>query len=145
MMKIAVSACLLGHNVRYDGSNKQNNELLKLLKNSEVIPICPEVLGGLNIPHLPCEINGNQVINSNKDDVTKYFKSGSLLAYEKIQGCDFVVLKTKSPTCGYRKIYDGSFSSKLIEGNGIFTDLLISNKIKAFSEEDFDEISLLLK
>lgn len=140
MMKIAVSACLLGHNVRYDGSNKQNNELLKLLKNSEVIPICPEVLGGLNIPHLPCEINGNQVINSNKDDVTKYFKSGSLLAYEKIQGCDFVILKTKSPSCGYRKIYDGSFSGKLIDGNGIFAQICINNKIKIYTENDIELI-----
>ena len=145
MKKIGVSACLLGHNVRYDGTNKMNNELIKLIEGNEIIPICPEVLAGLSTPRTPFELVNNRAITIDNKDITNQLLSGSNIALEKVLDCDFVILKTKSPSCGYKKIYDGSFSSKLIEGNGIFTNLLISNKIKVFSEEDFDEISLLLK
>ena len=145
MKKIGVSACLLGHNVRYDGTNKINNELIKLIEGNETIPICPEVLAGLSTPRTPFELVNNRAITIDNKDITDKLLLGSNIALEKVLDCDFVILKTKSPSCGYKKIYDGSFSSKLIEGNGIFTNLLISNKIKVFSEEDFDEISLLLK
>ena len=145
MKKIGVSACLLGHNVRYDGTNKINNELITLIEGNEIIPICPEVLAGLSTPRTPFELVNNRAITIDNKDITNQLLSGSNIALEKVLDCDFVILKTKSPSCGYKKIYDGSFSSKLIEGNGVFTNLLISNKIKVFSEEDFDEISLLLK
>ena len=145
MKKIGVSACLLGHNVRYDGTNKMNNELIKLIEGNEIIPVCPEVLAGLSTPRTPFELVNNRAITIDNKDITDKLLSGSNIALEKVLDCDFVILKSKSPSCGYKKIYDGSFSSKLIEGNGIFTNLLISNKIKVFSEEDFDEISLLLK
>ena len=145
MKKIGVSACLLGHNVRYDGTNKTNNELIKLIEGNEIIPVCPEVLAGLSTPRTPFELVNNRAITIDNKDITNQLLSGSNIALEKVLDCDFVILKTRSPSCGYKKIYDGSFSSKLIEGNGIFTNLLISNKIKVFSEEDFDEISLLLK
>lgn len=144
MKKIGVSACLLGDNVRYDGSNKKNEKLIKLLEGYEIISICPEVLGGLNVPHLPCERKNNIVINSNNEDVTNSFISGANKALEKIKDCDFVILKTKSPSCGYKKIYDGTFSNKLIDGNGVFTDLCISNNIKVFTEEDLDIIDFEL-
>ena len=145
MKKIGVSACLLGHNVRYDGTNKMNNELIELIDGNIIIPICPEVLAGLSTPRTPFELVNNRDITIDNKDITNQLLSGSNIALEKVLDCDFVILKSKSPSCGYKKIYDGSFSSKLIEGNGIFTNLLISNKIKVFSEEDFDEISLLLK
>ena len=140
MMKIGVSACLLGHNVRYDASNKKNDVIIKLLKDSFVVPICPEVAGGFNVPHLPCEIKGDVVLNSNGEDVGKIFISGANLEFEKIKDCDFVILKTKSPSCGYKKIYDGTFSNNLIDGNGIFAKLCIENDIEIYTEDDIKSI-----
>ena len=144
MKKIGVSACLLGDNVRYDGTNKRNDSLLKILKNCEIVSICPEVLGGLKIPHLPCERKNNIVVNSNNEDVTNIFVTGAKLAFEKIKDCDFVILKTKSPSCGLNKIYDGTFSNKLINGNGLLTDLCIQANIKVFTEEDLNIIESII-
>ena len=144
-MKIAVSACLLGRNVRYDGSNKKNNRLLEIIKGQEVIEICPELLSSFDIPHLPLEIKDNRVYTSKNLDVTDKLLSGSNKAYELIKDCDFLVLKTKSPSCGYKKIYDGSFSGKLIDGNGIFTSIALKNNKKVFTEEDLDNIVTYLK
>lgn len=144
-MKIGISACLLGHNVRYDGSNKLNNKLLEILKNEELVPICPEQLASFSIPHLPLEIKDNIVYSSDGKDVSNQLLTGCKLAYEQIKNCDFLILKAKSPSCGYKKIYDGTFSGKLIEGNGYFTRLAISNNKKIFNEEDLDLIATYLK
>ncbi len=141
MKKIGVSACLLGHNVRYDGTSKKNEELLKLLEGQEVIAICPEVAGGFSVPHDPCEIALDKVISSENNDVTDIFVKGAEASLKIIEDCDFVVLKSKSPSCGYGKIYDGSFSGKLVDGNGIFARLCLEHKIKIFTEEDLDDIN----
>ena len=140
MKKIGVSACLLGENVRYDGTNKINNELIDILSGNEIVSICPELLGGFLIPHLPCEIRNNKVYDANNNDVTNILLSGAKIALEKIKHCDFVILKTKSPSCGYKMIYDGTFSNKLIEGNGVFTKLCLQNNIKIFTEKDIEGI-----
>jgi len=145
MKKIAVSACLLGENVRYDGSNKRNDKLLKLLSNSEIISICPEVAGNFSIPRSSIEINSGKVITSSGNDVTDKLYKGSKLALDKIKDCDFVILKTNSPSCGYKRIYDGTFTGKLIKGNGVFTNMCLENNIKVFTEEDLDIITNLLK
>ena len=139
-MKIGVSACLLGHNVRYDATNKKNNELIEILKDVDIISICPEVLGGLSVPHFPCEIKDNVINNSQNEDMTSFFVRGSNLAYNMIKDCDFLILKTKSPSCGYQKIYDGSFSGKLIDGNGLFAKLCIENNIRIYTENDIEQI-----
>ena len=76
-MKIIVSACLLGYNVKYDGKNNLNDELIEFLKNHEVISVCPEVMGGLSTPRIPSEINNNKVINQENIDVTKEFSLGA--------------------------------------------------------------------
>lgn len=144
-MKIGISACLLGYNVRYDGSNKLNDKLLEILKNEELVPICPEQLASFSIPHLPLEIKNDVVYTSDGKDVSNQLLTGCNLAYENIQDCDFLVLKSKSPSCGYKKIYDGTFSGKLIEGNGYFTRLAILNNKKVFNEEDLDLIATYLE
>ena len=144
MKKIAVSACLLGENVRYNGTNKKNDSLINLLNNCEIISICPEMYAGFKIPHVPYEIKDNIVIDKDNNDVTDMFISGASIALEKIKDCDFVVLKTKSPSCGYKKIYDGSFTGTLVDGNGVFTDLCLKNNIKVFTEEDLDIIANLI-
>ena len=139
-MKIGISACLTGYNVRYNGSNKLNKELLKLLEGHELIVICPEFRAGFSIPHKPLEIKDGQVITSDGKFVTEKLNKGSLLCLEKIKDCDFLILKSKSPSCGYKKIYDGTFSNTLTDGNGIFTQLCINNGLKIYTENDLEEI-----
>ena len=139
-MKIAISACLCGKNVRYDGSNKKDERLLKLLEGHELIMICPELEAGFPIPHEPLEIRLGKVFTSSLNDVTDRLLQGSHRCLEQIKGCDLVMLKQKSPSCGNGKIYDGSFSGRLIEGNGIFAKMCIDNGYRVFSEEDYESI-----
>ena len=145
MKKVGVSACLMGKNVRYNNTNKKNDELITLLKECEIIEICPEVFAGLPIPHNPIEINNNKIIDKYGNDYTLQIQKGNNIALQKVLNCDFLVLKTKSPTCGYKRIYDGSFSNNLINGNGSFVSLCLQNNIKVFTEEDLLQISKLLK
>lgn len=136
--KILVSACLLGIDSKYNGDNNKNEKVLDLLNKYEVVPFCPEIMGGLSTPREPCEILGNKVITISGKDVTKNFIKGAKesLKLIKLYKIKKVVVKSKSPSCGYKKIYDGSFSNTLIEGNGITTDLLLKNNIEVLTEED---------
>lgn len=141
---ILVSACLLGVNCKYNGENNYNDKVIKFLKNKKFIPVCPEQLGGLQTPRLASEIvlkkNKKYVLNVNNEDVTKQFVRGAneVLNIAKKFNCSLAVLKAKSPSCGFGKIYDGSFSSKLVDGNGITAQLLIDNNIKVISEKDIN-------
>lgn len=139
MVKIGVSACLIGKNTKYDGTNNKNDKIIKYLKDKEVYPICPEVLGGLDIPRSPSEIIKDKVINKEGKDVTYNFEQGAIKALKFLQerGVDTIILKSKSPSCGYNKIYDGTFSGKLIDGNGMFTRLALAYNFKILTEEDF--------
>ena len=143
-MKIAVSSCLLGHNVRFDGSNKRNDRIINMLKNHEIIPICPEQYSGFSIPHDPLEIKDGKVYTINGIDVSDILINGSNDLLNRITDCDFVILKSKSPTCGYMKIYDGSFTDTLIDGNGIFAQMCVNKKIKIFTENDLDLLEEIL-
>lgn len=139
--KIIISACLLGYPCRYDG--KKNEILLQIKKLIEdplieLIPVCPEQLGGLPTPRTGSEIIKNKVINQEGIDVTKEFQKGAeeTLKIVKANYCKKVILKSKSPSCGYGQIYDGTFTRTLINGNGITTRLLLKNNIKIFTEKD---------
>lgn len=138
-MKIAVSACLLGRNVKYNGKNNFSSKLVEKLKNHEIIEICPEVLGGLPTPRDPAEIVDGEVINNKGISVDSEFRKGAQKALEIImkEGVELVVLQSRSPSCGKGYIYDGTFSSNLIEADGIFVRLLEENGIKAIDVEDF--------
>jgi uncharacterized protein YbbK (DUF523 family) len=140
--KILVSACLLGINCKYDGTSNKNEKILKLKKNFILIPVCPEILGGLTIPREPAEQKGKRVITKSGKDATKYFEKGAkeVLKICKILKIKKAILKQKSPSCGCGKIYDGTFSGKLIKGEGATTKLLKKNKIKVFTEENFEKI-----
>jgi len=135
---VAVSACLLGENCKYSGGNNLNEKLVALLCGKKVIPVCPEVLGGLKTPRKPCEIKNGCVINTNGEDVTMFFINGAENALKTIleSKADIVVLQPRSPSCGVKQIYDGSFSGKLIQGKGIFAELLEENGIKTVDAED---------
>jgi len=148
---VLISACLLGVCCKYNGGDNKNNEVLKILKKHPVIPICPEQLGGLSTPRKPAEIQacsaddvlkGNgKVVNLDGNDVTEYFIRGAYEALKLAQIYDvkIAILKSKSPSCGCGLIYDGSFSGKLKEGNGITTELLIQNGVKVYTEKDLEK------
>lgn len=138
-MKIAVSACLLGINYKYNGGNNYSEKLEKLLEKHEVIPICPEVLGGLPIPRDPSEIVKGEVLTNKRKSVDKEFRSGAkkALAIIKESGTELVILQSRSPSCGLGKIYDGSFKGRLVEGDGVFVKLLKDEGIKAVDVGDF--------
>ena len=139
---VLVSACLLGINCKYDGTSSKNEKILKLAKNYILIPVCPEILGGLPIPRERAERKGEKVITKSGKDVTKYFEKGAkeVLKIAKILKIKKAILKQKSPSCGCGKIYDGTFSGRLIRGDGVTAKLLKKNGIKVFSEEDIDSI-----
>ncbi|WP_321328371.1 2-amino-4-hydroxy-6-hydroxymethyldihydropteridine diphosphokinase [uncultured Ilyobacter sp.] len=129
--KILVSSCLLGENCNYKGGNNKNNLLIKLENSVSYIPVCPEVMGGLETPRIPAEIKNNKVITKENSDVTEEFNRGATLALGKAleNNCTLALMKGKSPSCGLGEIYSGDFTGKLVEGDGITAKLLLKNKI----------------
>lgn len=136
-MKI-VSACLAGIKCRWDGNAKPNQKVIDLVKQSKAIPICPEQLGGLTTPRMPAEQKGDKVFTKDGKDITINFEKGAneVLKFTQLFNCKEAILKSKSPSCGVGVIPDGTFSGKLIEGDGITTSLLKKEGIKIISEED---------
>ena len=130
--KIAVSACLLGVNCKYDSKNNYNPKIQELIKDKRVYVICPEVFSGLTTPRIPSEIKNNKVINIEGVDVTPYFEIGKekTLAFLKDHGVTKVILKDGSPSCGYSYIYDGSFSHMKVSGMGKCAEYLVKNGIE---------------
>ena len=137
-MKIAVSACLLGENCKYNGGNNYSEKVRAYTKGHEIIPVCPEVLGGLPIPREPAEIVNGIVSLNDGTSVDKEFRQGAKEALKivKEQNADIVILQSRSPSCGVNTVYDGSFSGRIISGQGVFADLLMRNGIKAIDVED---------
>ena len=132
------SACLLGIKCRYDGKSKSNKKVLELAKRDILIPVCPEQLGGLPTPREPAEQKMNRVITKSGEDVTENFVNGArqVLELAKLFGIKEAILKQRSPSCGCGQIYDGTFTGKIIEGDGVTTALLKKNGIKVITEED---------
>ena len=137
-MKIAVSSCLLGDNCKYNGGNNYNEKVIKFVEEHEVISVCPEVLGGLPIPRESAEIVNGVVSLKDGSSVDKMFRDGAEKAIHivKENNVDLVILQSRSPSCGVNNIYDGSFSGKLIPGQGVFSELLKKNGIKVIDVED---------
>lgn len=137
-MKIIVSACLLGENCKYNGGNNRCQEVLDFVKNHEVIPVCPEVVGGLSTPRLPAEIKNGIVTNTEGNPVDAEFRKGANIALDIAlkEGAELAILQPRSPSCGCKQIYDGTFTRTLISGKGIFAQLLHDNGIKAIEPTD---------
>ena len=133
--KILVSACLLGVNCKYNGGNNSYSEIDEFLKDYEIIPICPEIMGGLSTPRCPAEIVGDKVITKDGVDVTKQYIKGAseCLFLAKKYNVKKALLKLKSPSCGYEQVYDGTFTNTLINKNGITAELLKNNGIEIIS------------
>ena len=137
-MKIAVSSCLLGDNCKYNGGNNYSEKVIKFVEEHEVISVCPEVLGGLPIPRESAEIVNGVVSLKDGSSVDKKFRDGAEKAIRivKENNADLAILQSRSPSCGVNTIYDGSFSGKLIPGQGVFSELLKKNGIKVIDVED---------
>ena len=146
MKSILVSKCLLGDNVRYDGGHckLRQDHLSRLKSKFEIIPICPEVMAGLGTPRDPIELKNSLVIDKKGNDKTELFRPVKKTLEELIKDkqIKFALLKEFSPSCGSKKIYDGSFDGKIINGEGVITSFLLSLGLKIYSEE---EIDILLK
>ena len=140
-MNILVSACLLGASCRYDGKSKPYENVIKLMDKYNLIPFCPEVMGGLPTPRPGSEIVGNNVVNEYGEDVTKQYNKGAeeALKIAKLYNCKYAILKEKSPSCGCNKIHNGKFDGGYIDGQGITAKLLIKNGIKVISENEADK------
>jgi len=135
---ILCSACLLGVACRHDGKSKVYKKVLDLASEEILIPICPEQLGGLPTPRNTSEIRGGKVVTEKGVDVTGKFEEGAkqVLALAELFGCSEVILKQRSPSCGSGKIYDGTFSGIIVEGDGVTAKLLKENGISVKTEED---------
>ncbi len=136
-MKILVSRCLLGENCRYKGDNCKNEKVIALGKEHELIGVCPETDGGLCTPRDPAERVGDKVISSAGRDVTEEYRRGAEIALRtaKRENVAYCIFKAKSPSCGCGRIYDGTFSGKLVEGNGVTSELLLKNGFCVKTEE----------
>ncbi|QIO07299.1 DUF523 domain-containing protein [Acinetobacter shaoyimingii] len=148
-MKFLISACLVGHPVRYDGKHCLHSKLKALIKTEQAVVICPEVAGGLSTPRLPAEIVGGdgfdvlqgqaKVLNSIGEDVTQAFLYGAHQALEwaKAHHVTHVILKANSPSCGASLIYDGTFTGQKIQGNGVTSALLKQHGFEVWTEDEF--------
>lgn len=140
-MSIVVSSCLLGCNCKYNGGNNANERVIEFCKGKDVISICPEQLGDLPTPRPPAEIVNGIVMNNQGENVDESFKLGVHRAMEEIANreIEFAILQSRSPSCGVKQIYDGTFSGRLIPGQGLFARELAKQKIKIVDVEDFKE------
>lgn len=143
-MNILVSKCLLGENCKYSGGNNYNKSVVEFCENHNIIPICPECMGGLPTPREPSEIrfvNGvEKVFTQSGCDVSASFQKGaeaSLKAANENE-TELCILKESSPSCGVNNIYDGTFSHVKISGMGLTAKILKQNGFKILSEKDIE-------
>ncbi|MFK8330847.1 DUF523 domain-containing protein [Pseudomonas sp. BJa5] len=156
--KVLVSACLLGQPVRYDGRASGHPDLLQQWQaEGRIVPLCPEVAGGLPTPRPPAEIPGGQggavldgdaqVVTVGGEDVSAQFLAGArrALALVRAHGIRIAVLKSGSPSCGNRLTYDGTFSGTKVQGEGVTTALLRREGVQVFSELELEAAERALK
>lgn len=138
-MKVLVSACLLGENCKYSGGNNFNQRVVDFVKDKEIIPICPEVMGGLDTPRNPAEIVNGVVMTNAGENVDAQFHAGVQKVLELIEDEDieFAILQARSPSCGTRQIYDGTFSKSLIDGQGLLAKALCQKGIRLIDSSEF--------
>ena len=140
MQNVLISACLLGVDCKYNGSNnKLDDEIIHSLKEKyNLIPVCPEIMGGMPTPRNPIEIKDGKVFDYDGVEFTKEFEKGSeeVVKLAKLYDATIAILKENSPSCGSNYIYDGTFNHQKIKGMGIAAHKLSKENIKLFSEEN---------
>ncbi len=137
-MKLLVSACLLGENCKYNGGNNYSEKVSEYIKGHEVISVCPELLGGLMTPRESAEMVDGRVQLKDGTSVDEAFRKGAGLALwiAKEQKIDLAILQSRSPSCGVNQIYDGSFTGRLVNGQGVFARLLKEEGIPVIDVAD---------
>lgn len=138
-MTVLVSSCILGENCKYNGKNNFNPNVVRFLKGKKVIDICPELLAKMSIPRPSAEMVNGIIMDINGRNVDTDYRSAVQLALNKIENIkfDLVILQSRSPTCGVNQIYDGSFTGKLVNGQGLFAEAMIKAGYKVVDAEDF--------
>ena len=139
-----VSACLLGQNCKHNGGNNLSEEVVEFCKNHKYVTVCPESAGKLPIPRPPAERVGESILTKEGKDVTDAFVRGadislkSCMEMARISGEEIegAILKANSPSCGVGQIYDGTFSGKLTEGNGVFAGMLKRLRVEIITEKE---------
>lgn len=137
-MKVMISACLAGRNCKYNGGNNRNEKVLKLMEGNEVILVCPEEMGGLPTPRVPSEIRDGLVTAKDGRIVDEEFRAGAAKCLEIAmrERPDLIVLKSRSPSCGVKQRYDGTFTGTLTDGPGVTAELLMEHGFRCLEEED---------
>ena len=147
-MKYGVSACLLGIPCKYNGKDNYNEELVTYLKEHEYVCVCPEVSGGLSTPRIPSEILADgRVVNKQGEDVSLNYHDGACFEVAKLkrEGVKIAITQPRSPSCGVGKIYDGTFTKTLVDGDGIFVQMCKKEGISAYNCDEFLEKMKLIK
>ena len=141
-MKIMVSACLAGENCKYNGGNNRSEKVLRLMAANEVLTVCPEQMGGLPTPRVPSEIRDGVVTAKDGRIVDAQFRAGAAKCLEiaKIEQPDLIVLQSRSPSCGVKQRYDGTFTGTLVNGAGVSAQLLMENGFRCVDVEDLVEV-----
>lgn len=139
---ILLSACLMGVSCRYDGGGKLLDGLTELMELAQVVPVCPEILGGLPTPRTPSERVGERVLAKDGADVTAAFERGAneALRLARLYGASYALLKERSPSCGSGMIYDGSFGGRVVPGDGVTGALLKANGVAVYGESRIGEL-----
>ena len=140
-MKIMVSACLAGENCKYNGGNNRNEKILQLMSEHEVITVCPEQMGGLPTPRVPSEVKNGIVTARDGRNVDREFRTGAAKCLEIAlrEQPDLIVLQSRSPSCGVKQRYDGSFTGKLVDAPGVTAQLLMENGFRCVDIEDLSD------
>ena len=143
-MKVLISSCLLGENCKYNGKNNYSPRVLKLLEGCELVGVCPEILAGMPSPRPPVELKNGRAADVFGKDVHDAYCEGVRLALETAlkESVCCAVLQPRSPTCGVTQIYDGTFSRRLIPGQGVFAQLLAERGIRIVEPEDLEREEL---
>ena len=143
-MKIMVSACLLGENCKYSGGNNYNERVAAFVAGHTVIPVCPEVMGGLSVPRTPAELVNGEAVTKDGRSVDREYRRGAEMALEiaRREQPDVIVLQSRSPSCGVRQIYDGTFTGTKIPGQGVFAALALREGFRVLDAEELERDAL---
>ena len=138
MSKVIISACLLGENCKYNGGNNYSERVASFVKEKEVIPVCPECLAGLGVPRVPIEIRHGEIVDQTGKSVDAPLREaiGKILMTVEGEAIECAILKSRSPTCGVKEVYDGSFSGRLVKGMGSLAKALSERGIRVIDSED---------
>jgi uncharacterized protein YbbK (DUF523 family) len=139
--KVLVSACLLGRNCKYNGGSNYSRAVGEFLKDKEIVAVCPEVMGGLAVPRTPVELVGGRAVSRTGEDVTSFFRKGTEEAVKIAAdaGIRTAILQSRSPSCGVKEIYDGTFTGRLIPGKGMLARALEEAGVKLMDASEFSE------